>query len=195
MDLNLLLEKFKLGFIQADKVVKEQFVWKNKRTGKEVNLGYGITPHVESKVVKWILDNESYFEGVESEVNYPGKFSKEKADFIINDIAVEVKIIRQMGAVNKKLGDTWIKQLLSPIEEHRSSITDIKKLKEGFGNGIILIVVYDYVNDQTMKPDDIREMWERIATMNYRIKAKAEIQFELPVSNFHKKGNIYAWKI
>jgi len=49
MNLQNLLQSFKSGLITADKKVKEEFIWKNRRTGEVVNLGYGVCLQIKVK--------------------------------------------------------------------------------------------------------------------------------------------------
>lgn len=104
----------------------------SSRTRKAYQPGLG--PHTESKTVDLVMagadePDRSRYGAYVTGVRYPGPGRVRRCDVVVAGWAVEVKMLRIMGD-NGKPNDNMLMHILSPYEQHRSAVTDCRKLAE-----------------------------------------------------------------
>ena len=119
-----------------------------------------------------------------------------KCDLCINSpdgkLFIEVKMMRLFGD-NGKFNDNITTHILSPYPEHRSALTDIRKLKEsGFeGEKAIVIFGYDY---QDYPMVEMMDYFEKMAIEDLETP-RISYKFEGLVHPVHQRGEVYGWMI
>ncbi|MCK4679454.1 MAG: hypothetical protein KAT48_15070 [Bacteroidales bacterium] len=183
------IQDFKDSFEYTDKILgpSKEFILKGKSAGN------GISAFPESTIVKWIVENNTKFSDAKINRKYPK--SKKRIDLCYQDLPIEIKFIRQKGAINNNLSEQFVKHLLSPQSKHGSALTDGLKILENYENGVILIIIYEYDDPDTIEPDILFNDWKLLAKKRFSFDKIEKIDFKLPVSEFHKKGMICAIQI
>ena len=107
--------------------------------------------------------------------------------------AIEIKMLRLMGD-NGKPNDNMLMHILSPYPEHRSALTDCKKLVAWrFGNRkAVLIYGYDY-EDWPMEP--AISAFELLASTKVALGPRRSAEFGGLVHPVHTRGQVFAWEV
>jgi hypothetical protein len=172
----------------------------NQRSG--VAFQPGIGPHTEANTVKLVMGCLAA-----SKPDEYGQFSlgvrysdgsRQACDLCLGQgpewqWAVEVKMLRLMGD-NGKPNDNILMHILSPYPEHRSALTDCRKLQSsGLGDHqAVMIFGYDY-DGWPMEP--AIEAFEALAGRWVSLGSRQHAAFEGLVHPIHRRGGVFAWEL
>jgi hypothetical protein len=107
--------------------------------------------------------------------------------------AMEVKLLRLRGD-NGKPNDNMLMHILSPYDEHRSALTDCRKLRESGLPGRKAIVIYGFTT--TEWPIEIAiDAFETLARARQRIGVRVSAYFDKLVHPIHNSGGVFAWEL
>ncbi len=194
LSLSTLVEDFAAGIKAADGLSP---VAVNVRT--KVAFQPGIGPHTEAQTVKLTM--------AQMLLAHPGRYDKFKlgvpyedgtrqaCDLCVGespdwDWAIEIKMLRLMGD-NGKPNDNMLMHILSPYPEHRSALTDCKKLAS-WSDGrrkAVLIYGYDY-EGWPMEP--AISAFELLAGTTVALGARRGAEFNGLVHPVHRRGQVFA---
>ena len=185
------LKDFASSIVIADKR-EPQYI---SRNGKEYQKGIG--PHTEDKTVELTINEfPNTWDGmIERFIPFPEN-KRWKCDLCINTpegkLFIEIKMMRLFGD-NGKTNDNITMHILSPYPQHRSALTDIKKLKESGFDGRKAIVIYGYdYDDYPLK--DMMKCFENLAGKDLE-ERNTVFDFSNLIHPIHQKGQIYGWMI
>jgi hypothetical protein len=170
-------------------------VWTSATTGKSYQPGIG--PHPETRTLELVtselarLKPEPYGR-LALNVPYPAE-PKKKCDLVVDDWALEVKMLRLMGD-NGKPNDNMLMHILSPYPSHRSALTDCSKLvTSGFpGNLAVLIYGFDY---PSWPMDPAITAFERLAREEVVLGPRCESAFAGLIHPIHQEGRVFGWQV
>jgi len=193
LELKELVEDFARGMALADAKKPQQV---SSRTRKAYQPGLG--PHTGSKTVDLVmaeltsLDRSRYGAYVTG-VRYPGPGRVRRCDVVVAGWAVEVKMLRIMGD-NGKPNDNMLMHILSPYEQHRSAVTDCRKLAEtSLGpRKAVLIFGYEY-EGWPMEP--AIAAFETLASHVVGLSSRHEEKVEGLIHPVHREGGVVGWEL
>jgi hypothetical protein len=172
-----------------------------KSSRSEATYQAGIGPHSEAKTLELaIAELRSHIPHIYSaarlSVPYPA-MPRQRCDLVVpadrNDWHLEVKLIRLMGD-NGKSNDNMLMHILSPYPQHRSAVTDCKKLLHSGFEGRLGIVIYGY--EHADWPMNIAlDAFERLASESVRLSARTLATFQGLVHPVHQSGIVAAWEV
>ena len=194
------LTKLVLNFAEAiGRVDARQPVWTSSTTRKAYQPGIG--PHPETATVDLvvrelaILDPTTY-SSAQIGVPYPA-MKRQKCEPAVTSSGeawyIEIKMMRLMGD-NGKTNDNILTHLLSPYPEHRSALTDCRKLLSSGFDGRCAIVIYGYeYDDWPLRP--VIEAFECLAQREAQLSVMAAAQFVDLVHPIHRSGAVFGWEV
>lgn len=168
----------------------------SSRTGKAYQPGLG--PHTEAKTVDLVMLELATMEpdvygGHVTGVPYPGISPIKRCDLLVGPWAVEGKMLRIMGD-NGKPNDNMLMHSLSPYPQHRSALTDCRKLGESSlgPRKAILIFGYEY-EEWPMEPTIAA--FEALAAPEVRLGHPTSASVGNLVHPVHQRGAVFGWEI
>jgi hypothetical protein len=192
-ELDVLVKDFARGMAMADAKAPQQV---SARTGKAYQPGLG--PHTESRAVELVMTelaalSPERYANYTTGVRYPGPGRVRRCDLVVGQWAVEIKMLRIMGD-NGKPNDNMLMHILSPYEQHRSALTDCRKLAQSeLGpRKAILIFGYEY-EGWPMSP--AIDAFERLASADMRLGPRIEAEVEGLIHPIHEKGGTFGWEL
>lgn len=188
-----LVSDFARGMALADSRAPQQV---SSRTGKAYQPGLG--PHTESKTVDLVMAelgaaSEGRYAGYETGVRYPGPGRVRRCDLVVAGWAVEVKMLRIMGD-NGKPNDNMLMHILSPYEQHRSALTDCRKLAESSlgPRKAVLIFGYEY-EGRPMAP--AIDAFEALAARDVSLGGRVYSEVGGLIHPIHQRGGVFGWEL
>ena len=197
LPLSTLVADFAAGIKAADGLSP---VAVNVRT--KVAFRPGIGPHTEAQTVKLTMDQmvlaqRGRYEQFKLNVPY-GDGTGQACDLCLGESpdwewAIEIKMLRLMGD-NGKPNDNMLMHILSPYSEHRSAVTDCRKLADSeLGHRkAVLIYGYDY-DEWPMEP--AIDAFELLARNTVALGPRQSAFFNCLVHPVHKRGRVLAWEL
>lgn len=160
----------------------------------------GIGPHTEAATVALVMAElaaaspEKYREH-RLGVPYPNA-PRQKVDLCIGmppewDWAIEVKLLRFLGD-NGQPNDNMLMHILSPYPEHRSALTDCRKMLSTRLARENAIVIYGF-ESETWPLEPAIEAFEALARARVRLGGRNEASFEGLVHPIHTHGRVFGW--
>jgi hypothetical protein len=107
--------------------------------------------------------------------------------------AIEAKMLRLYGD-NGKLNDNMLMHILSPYPEHRSALTDCRKLVQSGLEGRKAIVIYAYESAQFPTGPAIKA-FELLANDVVRLSERSTACFDGLMHPIHEGGFVFGWEI
>jgi hypothetical protein len=105
---------------------------------------------------------------------------------------VEAKLLRLLGD-NGKANDNMLMHILSPYPDHRSALTDCRKLSTCEGRAAILIFGYD---SDTWPLDLAIDAFEALASAaKHRLTPRVTTRFADLIHPVHRSGRVFGWEI
>jgi hypothetical protein len=161
----------------------------------------GIGPHSETATVllamQALSEHDQRFHAYALGVPYPNE-PRQKCDLCLGVApdytwCVEIKMIRILGD-NGKPNDNILMHVMSPYPQHRSALTDCRKLQESGFHGRRAILIYGYdANGWPLEPaiDAFETLAARLVTLGRKQSAK----FTGLVHPIHRSGAVFGWEI
>jgi hypothetical protein len=188
-----LVADFARGMEKADEKRPQQV---SSRTGKAYQPGLG--PHTEAKTVDLVMReleaaNPDVYRGHSTGVPYPGVSPINRCDLVVGAWAVEAKMLRIMGD-NGKPNDNMLMHILSPYAQHRSALTDCRKLGESSlgPRKAILIFGYEY---EAWPMEPTIAAFEALAARDVRLGDRTSAPVGNLVHPVHQRGAVFGWEI
>ncbi len=176
-----------------------QPVWTSSTTGKAYQPGIG--PHPETATVDLVVRKlatlrSSKYSRAQIGVPYPS-MKRQKCDLLVGldgeDWYVEIKMMRLMGD-NGKPNDNILTHLLSPYPEHRSALTDCRKLVASGFEGRHAVLIYGYEYDG-WPLELVIDAFECLACREARLSERATPPFADLVHPIHRSGRVFGWEV
>lgn len=193
IQLHDLVKDFAQGMALADSKAPQQV---SARTGKAYQPGLG--PHTEAKTVDLVLEEleatrPDVYKGHATGVPYPGLSPLRRCDLVLGTWAIEAKMLRIMGD-NGKPNDNMLMHILSPYPQHRSALTDCRKLGESSlgPRKAILIFGYEY-EAWPMEPTILA--FEALAGREVSLGDRQSASVEGLLHPVHQRGGVFGWEI
>jgi hypothetical protein len=193
LDLKTLVMDFASGMEKADAKCPQQV---SSRTGKAYQPGLG--PHTEAKTVDLVMLElqairpDTYQEHATG-VPYPDVSPVRRCDLVVASWAVEAKMLRIMGD-NGKPNDNMLMHILSPYPQHRSALTDCRKLGESSlgPRKAILIFGYEY---EAWPMEPTITAFEVLAAREVALGSRESASVKNLVHPVHQQGAVFGWEI
>lgn len=193
LDLERFVADFAFGMEKADARRPQQV---SSRTGKAYQPGLG--PHTEAKTVDLVMleleaTKPDVYEAHSTGVPYPGLSPIRRCDLVMGTWAVEAKMLRIMGD-NGKPNDNMLMHILSPYPQHRSALTDCRKLGESSlgPRKAILIFGYEY---EAWPMEPTITAFEALAARDVSLGVRTSAPVENLVHPVHQRGAVFGWEI
>lgn len=193
LELQGFVADFARGMEKADAKRPQQV---SSRTGKAYQPGLG--PHTEAKTVDLVMAEletakPDVYEGHTTGVPYPGLSPIKRCDLVVGAWAVEAKMLRIMGD-NGKPNDNMLMHILSPYPQHRSALTDCRKLGESSlgPRKAILIFGYEY---EAWPMEPTITAFEALAGREVRLGDRRSASVEGLLHPVHQRGAVFGWEI
>lgn len=193
LELEGFVADFALGMEKADARRPQQV---SSRTGKAYQPGLG--PHTEAKTVDLVMleleaTKPDVYLGYSTGVPYPGLSPVKRCDLVVGTWAVEAKMLRIMGD-NGKPNDNMLMHILSPYPQHRSALTDCRKLGESSlgPRKAILIFGYEY---EVWPMEPTITAFETLAAREVSLGNRRSASVERLVHPVHQQGAVFGWEI
>ena len=193
LDLKTLVTDFASGMERADAKRPQQV---SSRTGKAYQPGLG--PHTEAKTVDLVMlelqaIRPEIYQGHTTGVPYPGVSPTRRCDLVVGSWAVEAKMLRIMGD-NGKPNDNMLMHILSPYPQHRSALTDCRKLGESSlgPRKAILIFGYEY---EAWPMEPTITAFEGLAGREVSLGSRESASMKNLVHPVHQQGAVFGWEI
>jgi len=188
-----LVAGFARGMKLADSRRPQQI---SSRTGKTYQPGLG--PHTEAVTVDLVmvelavLEPERYGKYLTG-VRYPDSSSVRRCDLLVGDWAAEIKMLRIMGD-NGKPNDNMLMHLLSPYQQHRSALTDCRKLAETSLGPRKAILIFGYEYDGWPMETAVAA-FEALAERAVRLGQREHTGVGGLIHPIHRRGGVFGWEL
>ena len=166
------------------------------RTGKAYQPGLG--PHTETKTVDLVMEElvgakPDVYQGHSTGVPYPGLSPIRRCDLVVGAWAVEAKMLRIMGD-NGKPNDNMLMHILSPYPQHRSALTDCRKLGESSLGPHKGILIFGYAYEAWPMEPTITA-FEALAAREVSLGDRQTASVEGLLHPVHQRGAVFGWEI
>jgi hypothetical protein len=162
----------------------------------------GIGPHTEVQTVKLTMDQmvlaqRGRYEQFKLNVPY-GDGTGQACDLCLGESpdwewAIEIKMLRLMGD-NGKPNDNMLMHILSPYSEHRSAVTDCRKLADSELGHRKAVLIYGYDYDE-WPMDPAIDAFKLLARATVALGRQQNAVFDGLVHPVHKRGRVLAWEL
>jgi hypothetical protein len=161
----------------------------------------GIGPHTEAKTIELVIAElksrtSTLYASARLSIPYPA-MPRQRCDLFIpaqgGDWHLEVKLFRLIGD-NGKPNDNMLMHILSPYPQHRSALTDCRKLMRSGFTGRLGILIYGYEHPDW--PMNVAlDAFERLASASATLSPRETALFQGLIHPIHKSGLVAGWEL